>query len=100
WATDLRELATRPNVACKFSGLASLCDPKRAMTPQVRPYFETCLECFGPRRMMWGSDWPLCDLTFDLGSWTKTTAELLNALTFVEQAQIGVGTAKRIYRLT
>jgi len=88
-----------PNILCKFSGLASVCDPARPMTPQVRPYFEHCLECFGPARMMWGSDWPLCNLTFDLAAWVGTTMELLGELTESEQTTIATSTAQRIYRL-
>ncbi len=99
WRTDLRQLAAQPNVTCKFSGLASVCDPARPMTPQVRPYFEHCLECFGPDRIMWGSDWPVCNLTFDLATWLQTTAELLGGLSGPERAAIAIGTAQRIYRL-
>ncbi len=100
WRNDLRQLAAQPNVACKFSGLASLCDPARPMTPQVRPYFEHCLECFGPTRLMWGSDWPLTNLTFDLAAWLQATAELLGGLGEAERAAIALGTARRVYRLT
>ena len=99
WRDAIRELAARPNVICKFSGLAGLADPVRPLTPQVRPWFEHCLEVFGADRMMWGSDWPLCDLTFDLAAWLQTTAELLGELSEAEQAAIGVGTARRVYRI-
>ena len=99
WRGDLRTLAAQPNVVCKFSGLASACDSARPMTPQVRPYFAHCLECFGPERIMWGSDWPVCNLTFDLGAWLQTTAELLGELSEAEQTAIATGTARRIYRL-
>jgi len=99
WRGYVRELAAQPNVACKFSGLASVCDPARPMTPQVRPYFEHCLECFGPARLMWGSDWPVCNLTFDLSAWLQTTAELLGELSGAEQTAIATGTARRIYRI-
>ena len=99
WRGNLREFAAQPNVACKFSGLASVCNPAQPMTPQVRPYFEHCLECFGPGRIMWGSDWPVCNLGFDLAAWLQTTAELLGDLSRDEQAAIATGTARRIYRL-
>ena len=99
WRESVRRLAARPNVTCKFSGLASLCDPLRPMTPQVRPFFEHCLECFGPARMMWGSDWPLCNLTFNLAAWLETTDDLLGDLSRDEQRTIASGTARRIYRL-
>ncbi|MEO6874863.1 MAG: amidohydrolase family protein [Opitutaceae bacterium] len=99
WRENLQKLAEQPNVVCKFSGLASCCDPAQPMTPQVRPYFDHCLKCFTPQRLMWGSDWPLCDLTFDLPGWLRTTSELLCELSEDEQTAIGMGTAKRIYRL-
>lgn len=100
WRADLRRLAAQPNVTCKFSGLAGVCDPRRPMTPQVRPYFEHCLECFSPARMMWGSDWPVCNLTFNFAAWRETTADLLGELSESEQQAIGTDTARRIYRLT
>ena len=99
WRKDLRGLAALPNAVCKFSGLASVCDPSRPMTPQVRPYFEHCLDCFTPARVMWGSDWPVCNLGFDLPAWLETTGELLGKLSRDDQAAIGQGTARRVYRL-
>jgi predicted TIM-barrel fold metal-dependent hydrolase len=99
WAADIRELAARPNVACKFSGLAGCCDPRKPLTPQVRPYFEHCLACFRPERMMWGSDWPVCSATTPLSAWLRTSAELLGALSAHEQAAIGHATAQRVYRI-
>ena len=99
WRGDIRRIAALPNVVCKFSGLASVCDPRRPLTSQVRPFFEHCLECFSPQRLMWASDWPLCNLTFDLAAWLQTTAELLDELSGTEQSEICRDTARRIYRL-
>ncbi len=99
WREGIRLIAARPNVVCKFSGLASLCDPRQPLTAQVRPCFDLMLECFGPARMMWGSDWPLCDLTFGLGPWLETSAALLDPLPLAEREAIAHGTARRIYRL-
>jgi len=99
WRNHLRRLAERPNVACKFSGLSSLCDAGRPMTPQVRPFFDHVLACFGPGRTMWGSDWPLCELTTGLGAWLETTATLLGTLSPADQTAIATGTARRIYRI-
>lgn len=99
WRDDLRRLAAHPNAVLKFSGLASVCDPQRPMTPQVRPYLAHCLECFSPARVMWGSDWPLCNLTFDLAAWLETTAELLGELGETERSAIATDTARRVYRL-
>ncbi|MBW7894715.1 MAG: amidohydrolase family protein [Opitutaceae bacterium] len=96
WRTGITELAARPNVVCKFSGLGSLADPTQPLTPQVRPVFEHCLECFYPERMLWGSDWPVAA---DMSAWLQTTADLLGELRDHEQAAIASGNANRVYRL-
>lgn len=96
WREGIRRLAARPNVACKFSGLENLADATRPLTPQVRPYFAHCLECFYPERMLWGTDWPV---SADLKAWLNTTADLLGELSDHEQVAIGSGNAGRIYRL-
>lgn len=96
WRDGMRELAAHPNVACKFSGLGSLADPAKPLTPQVRPVFEHCLECFYPERVLWGSDWPV---SADLTAWLDTTATLLGELSDHEQTAIAATNANRIYRL-
>jgi predicted TIM-barrel fold metal-dependent hydrolase len=96
WREGIRALAARPNVACKFSGLGSLAEAGRPLTPQVRAIFEHCLECFHSERMLWGSDWPV---SANLGAWLQTTADLLGGLRDYERTAIGVGNANRIYRL-
>lgn len=61
WATLIAELARRPNVACKLSGLVTEAGP--GWTPaQLAPYADHLLACFGPQRLMFGSDWPVCTL--------------------------------------
>lgn len=94
WRAGLRELAARPNVVLKFSGLGSLADGARPLTPQVRPVFAHSLECFGPGRMLWGSDWPV---TADLATWLDTTATLFGELAEAERDAIAAGNAGRIY---
>lgn len=94
WREGIRLLAQRPNVACKFSGLGSLADPAQPLTPQVRPVFEHCLECFYPERLLWGSDWPV---SADLKTWMETSGELLAPLSEHEQVAIGSGNVGRIY---
>jgi predicted TIM-barrel fold metal-dependent hydrolase len=99
WRDSIRALAKLPNVACKVSGLASCAAADWPLTPQVQPYFDHCLECFYPERLIWGSDWPVCNLPRSLEAWLDTTADLLGALSEHEQAAIGTGNANRIYRL-
>jgi L-fuconolactonase len=61
WATLISDLAARPNVVCKVSGLVTEAGPGWT-PPQIAPYIDHLLECFGPGRLMFGSDWPVCTL--------------------------------------
>jgi L-fuconolactonase len=60
WATQLRRLAKLPNVHCKVSGLLTEADHQAWRPEQFRPYLDTVFEAFGPARLMYGSDWPVC----------------------------------------
>jgi L-fuconolactonase len=61
WASLIRDLAARPNVSCKVSGLVT--EAGRGWRPgQIAPYVDHLLDCFGPDRLMFGSDWPVCTL--------------------------------------
>jgi L-fuconolactonase len=59
WASLIRDLAARPNVSCKVSGLVTEAGPGWRAS-QIAPYVDHLLECFGPGRLMFGSDWPVC----------------------------------------
>lgn len=64
WASLIRDLAARPNVSCKLSGLVTEAGP--GWRPgQIVPYIDHLLDCFGPGRVMFGSDWPVCTLAAD-----------------------------------
>ncbi|MCC6232516.1 MAG: amidohydrolase family protein [Verrucomicrobiales bacterium] len=60
WATHLRALAKLPNVHCKVSGMVTEADWKRWRPEDFRPYLDLVFEAFGPTRVMFGSDWPVC----------------------------------------
>lgn len=60
WREQLRELARFPKVFCKTSGLVTEADPKTWTRADLRPYLDAALEAFGPSRLMFGSDWPVC----------------------------------------
>jgi L-fuconolactonase len=62
WASHIRELARFPNVVGKLSGMVTEADWKSWEPEHFRPYLETALEAFGPGRLMFGSDWPVCKL--------------------------------------
>ena len=60
WKSNLQELARRPNVYCKISGLVSEANWQTWSEDSLRPYLDVCVEAFGPQRLMAGSDWPVC----------------------------------------
>jgi len=60
WRAQLRQLAQAPNLSCKVSGLITEADQKAWKPEDLRPYLDIVFEAFGPERLMWGSDWPVC----------------------------------------
>ena len=99
WREHLRQLSRLPNVACKISGVLAYCKPGQATTAVVRPYVEHCLECFGWDRVVWGSDWPVCNLTTRLRQWVATTHEIVQHADETNQKKLFHENAKQIYRL-
>ncbi|MFE2411735.1 amidohydrolase family protein [Kitasatospora sp. NPDC059408] len=99
WAGRLRELAREPNVSCKLSGLVTEADPAGWTVADLRPYAETALDAFGPERVMFGSDWPVCLVAASYEQVVHTAHELAEGLEAHERAQVFGGTAARIYGL-
>ncbi len=99
WATGIREMARRRNVWCKLSGMVTEADWQRWSVEGLRPYFDTVLEAFGPGRLLYGSDWPVCLLAADYGRWFGTVETLVGGLSAEEQAQILGRNAVEVYRL-
>ncbi|WP_020573330.1 amidohydrolase family protein [Actinopolymorpha alba] len=99
WADQIRTLAGHPNVSCKLSGLVTEADWATWDVASLRPYVDVVLEAFGPDRVMFGSDWPVCLLASSYGDWTMAAEELTAHLTTTERASIFGGTARRFYAL-
>jgi L-fuconolactonase len=99
WAAWIRELAAEPNVVCKLSGMVTEAHWETWTVADLRPYAEVALEAFGPDRLMFGSDWPVCLLA---GTYTEVIGaarELTDGLNEAERAALFGGTATRVYRL-
>lgn len=99
WEENLRELARRERVYCKISGLVTEADWNHWTPERLRPYVETVMEAFGPHRVMFGSDWPVCTVACSYGRWYRTLRELLHEYSEVEQDRIFAGTAREVYHL-
>ena len=99
WCSSLRELARRPNVCCKVSGLVTEADPTSWTPMQLQPYLHTALECFGPDRLMIGTDWPVCTTGCGYKQWWAFVEDWISPLSPTERAAILGDTATRTYSL-
>jgi len=99
WAGLIRQLAGEPNVLAKLSGLVTEAGPAWTVA-SLRPYVEVALDAFGPRRLMFGSDWPVCLLAAQYPTWAGAAEDLVAELSPDERDEIFGGTACRTYCLT
>ncbi|MFI6638423.1 amidohydrolase family protein [Streptomyces sp. NPDC050504] len=99
WAGELAALAALPNTVAKLSGLVTEAD-WAAWTPDgLRPFTDTALDAFGPDRLMFGSDWPVCRLAADYGRVLAAARELTAGLSAAESGALFAATAVRTYGL-
>jgi len=99
WATHMRALARYPNVCCKVSGLVTEADWERWRPDDVRPYLDVVFEAFGPDRLMFGSDWPVCLLAGSYARVTELVERYAEQLSPEERDDLFGGTAIRFYGL-
>ena len=99
WAAHVRELARRPNVFCKISGLVTEADWIRWRPEHLRPYLDVAFEAFGPDRLMYGSDWPVCLLAAPYDRVLRVVTDYATALSASERRALFGGTAIRVYGL-
>jgi L-fuconolactonase len=98
WADNMAALAQETNCYCKFSGLLTEAGD-RTDDDTLQPYAAHLLECFGPQRLMWGSDWPVLTLAGDYAAWLQQSERLLKHLPEVERAAVFGDTATTFYGL-
>lgn len=99
WRQHIAELARRPNVACKFSGVVTETPGWSWDLDLVRRHFEVVLEAFGPQRLMFGSDWPVCLVAAEYAAWLQCVEACAAPLSPDEKVQLFGGTATRVYKL-
>lgn len=99
WAGWLADLARRPNVVAKLSGLVTEDDHRGWSRERVGRAIDHALECFGPGRLMLGSDWPVCLLAAEQAEVLEHARSRLSTLSLDERASIESGVARRAYRL-
>ncbi|WP_349878153.1 amidohydrolase family protein [Micromonospora sp. HUAS YX12] len=99
WARDLRALADAPNTTAKVSGLVTEVGRSPWTPEDLRPAVEAALDAFGPDRLMYGSDWPVCLLASSYARWVEALAQLLGDHDEADPASIWGDTARRVYGL-
>ena len=98
WADLMRVAAQHRRVHCKLSGLATEA-PTDWTVDILRPYVAHLIECFGPQRLMWGSDWPVVELGGGYTHWRSATMTLLSELSGRERDAVLGDNARRFYGL-
>jgi len=99
WASGLAELAAHERVYCKLSGLVTEAPWDDWRRAGIERYAERLLELFGPERMMFGSDWPVCTLAAPYAEVLELAREVVAGLSEPERDAVLGGTATRFYRL-
>jgi L-fuconolactonase len=99
WASALKEVAAYPNTWCKLSGLVTEANLTSWTAEDLRPYVERALEFFGPKRIMFGSDWPVCLLAASYDHVVEAFQSLLAGLAEEDRSRIFGENAREFYRL-
>lgn len=97
WDRNMREMAKRQNVYCKLSGMVTEADLEHWTPRDLEPYIEVVLAAFGPRRILYGSDWPVLLRASDYARWFGTVNNAIGKLSQEEQNRIMGGTAAEAY---
>ena len=97
WADGMRAIAEDTKAFCKLSGIATECDGWSL--EQLKPYAAHVIEVFGPARLMWGSDWPVCQLQASYDEWRGAAEALTSDMSLADRDAIFGGTARDFYRI-
>lgn len=99
WRANLAELAKRENVSCKLSGVVTEADWSAWTPDSIRPYLDATLEAFGPERLMFGSDWPVCLVATEYAAWKSLIEEWAAPLSESQRESLFGGCASMVYGL-
>jgi L-fuconolactonase len=100
WRWGMAAIARNENVMCKLSGMVTEADWDAWIAADLRPYVEVAFDCFGPERLMAGSDWPVCTLAGEYARVMAAVVPVIDALDAPARDAVLGGNAARFYRLT
>jgi len=99
WLAQIRQLAALPNVVCKISGLLTEAHWDRWQPGEILWYARQAADAFGPTRILFGSDWPVCEAAGGFSKWFRVAQELTVSWSISDRESFFCGNAERIYRL-
>ena len=99
WATMMTAIGKHENVSCKMSGMVTEADFNTWTPEQIHPYMDTVLEAFGSKRILFGSDWPVCLVAGNYSKIKKLTTDFISQLSKIEQNSIMGNNAIEFYNL-
>jgi predicted TIM-barrel fold metal-dependent hydrolase len=100
WRQHVKQLSAEPNVAaCKVSGLVAYADAATWTLDDLRPFVDHVAECFGPDRLVFGGDWPVCTLTCSLAKWVDAAKQLTASWPAEHRVKLFRTNAERVYRV-
>lgn len=99
WRRSMEALADRPQTICKISGIVASA-PENWTAEDLAPIVNHCLDSFGPDRVVFGGDWPVCLLGAKLGQWIEALKTIVAERSAEDQQKLWSGNAQRFYKLT
>ena len=99
WDKNICELAKHENVFCKISGMVTEANYIEWTEEQLQPYFDVILNAFGPERLLFGSDWPVCLVATRYNSWLEMVKKQIAGFSQTEQEQVLFKNAINVYQL-
>lgn len=99
WLDDMQALANRPNVICKISGIIARVIPGQWSAATLAPTVNHCLDLFGPNRVVFGGDWPVCTLGASYREWVTALREIIADRSETDQRKLLHDNAERFYTL-
>lgn len=99
WKRDITSLAACKNVICKISGIIASAPADVPYTESLSPIINHCLDQFGPDRVVFGGDWPVCLLGSSYRNWVEALREIISNRSATDREKLWFSNAQRIYRL-
>ncbi|AMV19524.1 amidohydrolase family protein [Planctomyces sp. SH-PL14] len=100
WKRGIDGFAARPNVICKISGVIAFLPKGKPAAETLAPIINHCLDAFGPDRVVFGGDWPVCLLGGSLRGWVDALTQIIRERPADQQRKLWSGNALKHYRLT